>query len=289
MIVVKIHGGLGNQMFQYAFARALSIKMNTKLKQDISFYNSFDNRNYKLPVFNIKENEIASKGELSHFFISGTGIYDRLKFKIKRHLFNYEVFEEKSLVFDATVYNVSRNAHVAGYWQSERYFKTIENEIRKEFEFKLPPSPPNAQMMDKIINSDSVSIHVRRGDYVSDKKINQVHGVCDLDYYNKAIARIQAKCSDPNYFIFSDDMDWVKENLKIDGVCNYIDFNVVNDYEDLRLMSMCKHNITANSSFSWWGAWLNSNTDKLVIAPQKWFNDERKDTADLIPESWVRI
>jgi hypothetical protein len=152
-------------------------------------------------------------------------------------------------------------------------------------------SSPNEEMAHRIGGEESaVSIHVRRGDYVSDAGTNRFHGTCSVDYYHDAVDRISGFAPASHFFVFSDGIDWAKENLRLRQPVTYVDFNDgEKNYEDLRLMSLCKHHIIANSSFSWWGAWLNPNPDKIVIAPKKWFNDPSINTDDLIPNSWLRL
>ena len=140
-----------------------------------------------------------------------------------------------------------------------------------------------------ISQTNSVSLHIRRGDYVSNQKTNQTHGTCDLDYYQRCITEIEKEVENPYFFVFSDEIEWVKENLKINHPAEYVDQNTGDkSYEDMRLMSQCKHNVIANSSFSWWGAWLNSYPDKIVFAPKRWFASDKHNTKDLIPEGWKK-
>ena len=138
--------------------------------------------------------------------------------------------------------------------------------------------------------ASSVSVHVRRGDYVNDPKTNAYHGTCSLDYYKKAVEIIRNKVKDPVFFIFSDDAEWVKKNFNIDEQQVLVsEPEKLSLTEELKLMASCRHSVVANSSFSWWGAWLNNNNEKMVIAPQKWFADPLIDTSDLIPSAWIRI
>ena len=182
------------------------------------------------------------------------------------------------------------NVYLEGFWHSEKYFKDIENVIRQEFTIRDEPDALNKEMANKIMACEPVSIHIRRGDYVSDKKTNEFHGTCSLEYYNDAIGIITKEIKAPHFFVFSDDPVWVQDNLKLKFSTTYLVYNGAEKaYEDLRLMSLCKHHIIANSSFSWWGAWLSGNPYKIVIAPKKWFNDETIDTSDLIPDEWFRI
>lgn len=184
---------------------------------------------------------------------------------------------------------VSHNAYLAGYWQSEKYLSDVSETIRADFTFRHPLSEQNAELAGRIGQTMAVSLHVRRGDYVSDTKTNAAHGLCSLEYYRAAVLHIAKHVERPKFFVFSDDIAWVKTNLKIDYPCRYVDHNLgAESYNDMRLMSLCRHHIIANSSFSWWGAWLNPRADKLVIAPRKWFANE-SDTKDLLPIGWKTL
>lgn len=185
--------------------------------------------------------------------------------------------------------SLSHSVYLAGYWQSEKYFSDASEAIRADFTFRTPLSKKNAELAERVGQTNSVSLHVRRGDYVSSAKTNATHGFCSLDYYRAAVLHMAAHIEQPEFFIFSDDMAWVKANLKIDFPCRYVDHNQgAESYNDMRLMSLCKHHVIANSSFSWWGAWLNPNPNKTVIAPRKWFaNDNNVD--DLFPSDWVLL
>lgn len=172
-----------------------------------------------------------------------------------------------------------------GYWQSEKYFASCVNQVRQAFKF---PSldKGNQLIAQQIEQVNSVSVHVRRGDYVN----NPLHGdICTLDYYKRAIGIINSKIANPQFYVFSDDVAWCKDNLSLPNAV-YVDGNQgKNSYKDMQLISLCKCNIIANSSFSWWGAWLNINSNKVVIAPRKWFNDTRFNVSDLLPNEWIKI
>jgi len=185
--------------------------------------------------------------------------------------------------------HVPVDCYLAGYWQSEKYFSEAAGLIRADFTFKQHLENRNATLAEQIGRVNAVSLHIRRGDYVKDPKTAATHGVCSPDYYREAIQYIAAHIEQPHFFIFSDDPDWVRENFRIDIPCSYVDHNCgAESYNDMRLMSLCRHHIIANSSFSWWGAWLNPDPDKLVIAPRKWFANA-KDVSDLFPEGWVTL
>lgn len=299
MIIVKLNGGLGNQMFQYALGRHLAEKNSTLLKLNLTDFEKYKLRKFGLHCFDIWDH-IASKEEIETFrknnsrlskFVSKTR--KRLSFSFNSTCDFYQdtiVLKEKQFSFDASVLEVKGNIYLDGYWQSEKYFSAIRDILLKEFAIKYEQNFKNKELTKLISNTESVSIHFRRGDYAHNPETNQYHGLCTFDYYQKAVNIIVQKFPNCHFFIFSDDHTWVNENFKLSYPVTMVDHNDdITNYEDLRLMSFCKHNIIANSSFSWWGAWLNINPDKIVIAPGKWFNNEKIDIKDLIPEGWIRI
>lgn len=291
-ICVKIVGGMGNQMFQYSFGKYLSIKNKDLLFLDISFYerqNGNTKRKFDLNIFNITSNKIAKAEEIKNFL----GIYrNRIISKLLKK-FNKKpkyLLEEEYFEFNNNFKNWNKeNALIIGYFQSEKYFKEIEDIIKNEFKIKNELLSEKIKKITKELNEiESVSIHVRRGDYVSNLSTNKYHGVLPIGYYKKAIDIINKKINNPTFYLFSDDIEWCKNNLK-DLSNNIVFIEKQKDYEDLELMKNCKHNIIANSSFSWWGAWLNENSEKIVIAPNDWFANKNINTKDLIPETWIKI
>ena len=291
MIIVKLRGGIGNQMFQYAAGRRLAIKHKTVLKLDVNFLldrtprENFTYRTYELDIFNI-QGDIASPSEINRFVPANRNVF----YNIKRKLKLINVITEPHIHFHEDVLSASDNSYLDGYWQSENYFKDIGDIIRSDFTLKPEMTNINQEFAKEISSCDSVSLHIRRGDYVSNPETNKFHGSCPLEYYQKAVVKIANCVKNPHFFIFSDDPDWAKKHLNLEYPIKFITHNGEGkNYEDLRLMSLCKHNIIANSSFSWWGAWLNENPDKIVIAPEKWFNDPSINTDDLIPDGWIRI
>jgi len=285
MIIIKLNGGLGNQLFQYSLGRKLSIKNNDIFKLDLSDFTKNNPRSYGLEHFNIIEN-FASNEDINR--IKKTGVWkllDKLKPYCKRSAIKYKGYD-----FDPNILKLFGNFYLDGYWQSEKYFQDIENIIREEITLKEPLPSKYSELIDKIKNSDSASVHIRRGDYITNKKFSKVYNLLDEKYYQGAIKFITEKISDVKFFIFSDDIEWVKRNIDIPYPKTFVSgANETKDYEELMLMSLCKHNIIANSSFSWWGAWLNKNADKIVISPDKWFNDKIGGAKDLIPPEWLRI
>ncbi|MCE5340857.1 MAG: alpha-1,2-fucosyltransferase [Planctomycetaceae bacterium] len=280
MIVIKLLGGLGNQMFQYALGRQLSLKLNTELKIDLSEFRTYPLRQYELNFFGINENFIERE-ELN-----------RLKKKYFKWFSanSYMVVKEKSFLFEPEILSLSGNLMLKGYWQSYRYFDRIPETLRKDFSLKQPFSRPYQLLTEEICNSNSVSVHIRRGDYIQNKITNQYHGVCNLQYYLDAANFIAQKINDPVFYVFSDDHDWLKSNFVIPFKFKLIaGIEKQTSQQDMILMSNCKHHIIANSTFSWWAAWLNPNPQKIVIAPLKWFAGARNKTDDLIPIDWIRL
>ena len=266
MITVSISGGLGNQMFQYAFGRAKAIKNNTEFVIVMSFdAKNTAERHFLLDNFNIKSKTVDSVS-------------------IKNRLFK---IVEPHPPFSQKIYDIPKGYFV-GNWQSEKYFKGYEKEIRSDFVLKKELSTKAKEIKNLIEKNNSVSIHVRRGDYASDEKVQKKHGLCSPEYYAKAISFVSEKINSPQFFVFSDDIAWVKENLSLPSSAVFVSGNGLSECEEMILMSQCKNNIIANSTFSWWGAWLNDNKNKIVIAPEKWFSTQN-DTTYLIPSNWIQM
>ena len=285
MKIVQIVGGLGNQMFQYAFAVNLKNATNEEVKIDISsFDRNMCHNGYEIDTIFGQKLKKCSDKERKERSCEGSEFVQKLK-KLKRKLFNIKNTEYVEQGFSYNSNLDYQKSYFAGLWQSEKYFLEIKDEVKDFFTFSDPQDRTNIELLKKIKDSDSVSIHVRRGDYLN----SPLHGgICDVDYYKNAIEYIRTNIESPVVFIFSNDMQWSKENLHLSDA-NYIDWNQgVNSFRDMQLMSECKHNVIANSTFSWWGAWLNKNSDKIVIAPSKWFNSEDLDTRDLIPDGWIK-
>lgn len=296
MIISRITSGLGNQLFQYALGRRISHMNNMPLKLDISTFETYKKipssweipiRTYRLSHFNILE-DIATKDEVENVRKKSTFL-EKLRPYHKR-----SYIKEQNRQFNPDVLNISASAYLEGYWQCAQYFIDIEKIIRREFTLKDTLDSANEDMAQNIKNSESISVHVRRGDYVSNPGTKKKFGTCSLDYYRRAIEKIADLASHPHFFVFSDDVAWGKENLIIEYPTTYVDINGhEKDYADLWLMSLCEHHIIANSSFSWWGAWLCSNKYKVIIAPKKWFNlseaENNIETRDRIPKSWIRL
>lgn len=292
MVIIKLSGGLGNQLFQYNFGEFLSnyfeiqvkyhLKLNSKSK-------NFTNREFGLKNI-IQENELIDDLIASKYYIFNSEVLNRIEKKITYHFpfINKKIIIEK-YDFKFPLYKTPLNSYYEGYWQSYNLVKYVNNNtnIYKQFDVKLDLS--NQLHFNKIKKNKSVSIHVRRGDYLT-KKNRSIYNTCNLKYYQDAINILNKRYEDLHYFIFTDDIKWVMKNFKSD-------FTIIgnNDKEpiiDLYLMSKCDHNIIANSTFSWWGAFLNKNLNKTVISPTKWYLDEKinKITTDkLLPKNWIKI
>ena len=291
MIIVRLNGGLGNQLFQYAFGRRLSEMHQVPLKLDIRWFEK-KIRDYELPNFCIKE-DIATDKEVALTTRMTTSWQNRLARNIIQPLLPYyrrcQVIERQG-GFDSKLLKTKPNIYLVGYWQNEQYFKTIENTLRTELAFKNHLDERNNIIANQINRTNAVSLHIRRGDYITNSEYQRIFGTCSLDYYNRAIQVICDKLSNPHFYVFSDDILWATENLKIPYPVTLISHNHgVNSYRDMQLMSLCKHNIIANSTFSWWGAWLNERQDKIVIAPKTWYADKAKNKQNLVPERWIRL
>lgn len=291
MIVVKLIGGLGNQMFQYAVARHLAEKRKATLKLDILEFENYKLHKYSLGHFNIRE-RLASAEEIAFLTRPPGGVVKRKVRRILRMpelLASTHIREKKDFHFEPGILSLPDGVYLDGHWQSEKYFSDIRSIILEEFTVKHPQRGRDEQLAALMTSCDSVSIHIRRGDYVSDPKTNKLIGTCSLNYYHRCVDRLSRFVKTPHFFIFSDDPKWVRENLKL-SPATFVDHNdAETNYEDLRLMSQCKHNIIANSSFSWWGAWLNPRKDKLIFAPKRWFADDGFDTTDVIPDGWEQM
>lgn len=294
MIIVNLKGGLGNQMFQYAAGLALAEKHHVDLKLDFAFLQTstgsaeFTKRRFELEIFDVNF-ILASESEIFAF----KGNQHKLTYRAIRKFFpsliRKKIYRYDALNFDPSFAQLGNETYLDGYFQSEYYFLKAETAIRSHFRFKNPPAGKNEKLAEEISSCNSVSIHVRRGDYLSEINRGLFGNICTLYYYSNAISIIQKEITAPHFYIFSDDVAWVKGNLKIDSPVTFVDFNTgENSFEDMRLMSLCRHNIIANSSFSWWAAWLNDNPSKKVIAPSKWINDPGCVVDDVIPKSWQR-
>ena len=297
MIVVRLAGGLGNQMFQYAFGRALSLHLNTSLKLDLSFLvdrtpvDTHVFREYSLDIFGVDV-------EVANFKENDTSIFYYLSnptitlWKIRRRILGCTLYvEKKDSYLDSEVFSLKGDVYFEGNWQSPKYFEHIDQIIKQDFSFKGELPDNFKKIADEMQKLNSICLHVRRGDYVWQPYANKFNGVTGIDYFNAAVYHISQSINDPRIYVFSDDIDWCFENIKFDLPVTFVEHEHPNrkPEEYFRLMSLCKHFVISNSTFSWWAAWLSTNQTKIVVAPKKWFEDPTIDTSDLIPDSWIKM
>lgn len=291
-VIVRLMGGMGNQLYEYATAKALALKLNKKLIIDPRpILAEAPQRHYDLGLYNLESEDFGTT--LTQWLVRWVASV-RLGsfFKIIMPLaWSYQMVRDKEKGFDETLFHKnSKNIVIQGYWQSFKYFEAIRPTLLKEFTFKIEPNSINKTYLELIQSVNAVGIHIRRGDYVSNVIANELHGLCTMSYYKKAINYINKTTYNPVFFIFTDDPDWAEANFNLVSNPHIIRHNIGSqDFEDLRLLSNCKHFIIANSSFSWWGAWLSLNEDKIVVSPSKWFNIDEFPYDDRIPESWIKI
>ncbi|MDC1509789.1 alpha-1,2-fucosyltransferase [Oceanospirillaceae bacterium] len=280
-------------MFQYAFAYSVSRDNNTELRLDIDGFDSYDLRDYELRLYGINDNtdfEFKYKSSLGRLQAKNENFVDRIARTLLIKLLGFSKsfhHEKKESAFDEDVFNVEVDTYFYGYWQNEKYFKKYRKDLLEIFILKNIHAK-TIEYQQQIIKREAVSLHIRRGDYVTDAHTNSVHGTCDVKYYKKAVMEVLKSKKQAHFFIFSDDLDWAENNL--DFIVNKTFIRLesdVPDHEEMYLMSQCKHNIIANSSFSWWGAWLNKNSQKIVIAPKKWFNNSKSN--QIVPHDWIKI
>lgn len=292
MIICNIIGGLGNQMFQYAAARALALRRGAELVLDVSDFDGYGlHQGFELARIFSLDVAIADRQSIRRVlgWQSGKTVRRFLRKAPFSMLRSSRLVIEPGFTYWSGLADISLPVYLLGYWQSEKYFSDVADEIRQDFTFRAEQEGRNAELASQMVSENAISLHVRRGDYVSNKKTLATHGICSLEYYQRAVALLAERVENPVFYVFSDDMAWVRDNLQIDFPVHYVDHNRGSQsYNDMRLMSLCKHHIIANSSFSWWGAWLNQSASKIVIAPKNWFANGT-DTSDLIPADWIRI
>jgi hypothetical protein len=293
-VVTHLMGGLGNQMFQYAAGRALALRTGSSLKLDLSGCDAADARPFELDKCPI-DAVAATKAELAALGAATRAQPNRLVRmlgRLKESYFtpNSRICRERHFHFDPAVINLRPPVLLFGHWQSERYFLDYADTIRCELTSTIELDAKNAAMAERIESVNAVSLHVRRGDYADNPVTNRYHGTCTVDYYQRSLAYLSERIQSPHIFVFSDDYDWARGNLRFTVPTTFIDINTAAEgYRDMQLMVRCRHHIIANSSFSWWGAWLSPRAEKVVVAPRRWFRTTTNDTRDLIPEGWIRL
>lgn len=275
MVIVHVSAGLGNQMFQYALY-CTYVERGLKAKIELSAYSTRgERRKYELEkVFGLQP-PVASALELE---------YIKVVAATRKKLFRqpYKEAHENFGYWNSAIKEIS-SGYANGYWQSEKYFIDIQEKIRLQFKFPPVTDAKNLAMLQQIESCQSVSVHIRRSDYLQNE-----NWAIGLPYYHRAIALMKSKFSSLEFFVFSDDIDWAKQNFP-GAAFHFVDFNSgENSFRDMQLMSRCRHHIIANSSFSWWGAWLNPDPEKVVIAPERWIPGING-TRDILPVNWIKL
>lgn len=293
-VITRLMGGLGNQMFQYAAGRALSVRFGLELKLDISWYDDMSGctpRRFLLGIFPLSAT-FATEQECRRLIWREESciaeVFRKISNRPKIHAATY--FNEPCALGTLTL-NASKGAYLYGYWQSEEYFVAIADVVRKDFDFPALPSGASEDMLQAIESvPDSTAVHIRRGDYVWDATTNATHGVCSQHYYSVALSLVASQARTPHLFLFSDDTEWVRGHFDTCGLsATVVDLHSSDaGHHDMHLMSRCKHHVIANSSFSWWGAWLSTKSG-FVCAPKRWFATSRKENISPIPDRWTAI
>lgn len=292
MIAVQLIGGLGNQMFQYALGRRLADANRTRLELDLSWFDNIENsttkRRYELNCYSVKAKliDMTKDKRISPVGVQASGRLSGRLFK-KASLATHN---EPSPSFHPEILKLPDNVYLKGYWQNEKYFMDIRHKLLKEFSPKNQSSYTKG-ISEQIRKQASISIHVRRGDYANNPLTNKFHGLTPIEYYTTALQHLESKAGHLRCYVFSDDIKWCKANLPFAKEATFVSGNAARRaYEDLYLMSLCQHNIIANSSFSWWGAWLNENPDKIIVAPKTWFQDKSANiSVQIVPKGWYRL
>lgn len=290
--VIKLQGGLGNQLFQYAFGKAIEFYTKIPVEfDDIKYLGKNPYRNYELSRYNTNVVLIdhTRKKSILKKILRELLIIKHLKNKVnvyKNKKIEWIKLEDNSLTYCDKYKHIKKGMYIEGFYQCEEYFKEISDKIRQDFVFKEKLNDQNLEILNEIKSSESVSLHIRRGDYLSCSG----YGILSVGYYKKGLDIIKDKLKDKDLkiFVFTEDTAWAKENIKFDVDTMFVNCNNSEEgYFDLELMRNCKHNIIANSSLSWWGAWLNNNPSKIVIAPDPWFIDIVN--SDIVPDEWIKV
>lgn len=287
MIISAISDGMGNQLFRYAAGRSLALHHNTSFKLDTSEAPKLSLSYFEAPI------TIATKQEVNNYL----GFFGKMSKRHRRiackviHLFlpasKLRYYNQPNFEYDKNFLKGGNNSYLKGWWQSEKFFQPYADQIRKDLVVKKEYIKNVEDIANQMARENSVSLHIRRGDYLS-PHFNYLVNLT-LDHYYKAIDLIAQKNKDVRLYLFSDDPQWLKENFSTNFPFEIVSGNFAKtDIEDFYLISQCKHNVIANSTFSWWAAWLNANPDKIVIAPAKWLHTNT-DTSDIVPDSWIKI
>jgi len=284
MYVVRLEGGLGNQLFQLAFGMALEAETGTRVLWEGLSYREGADRELVLPLLRGNFPLISRRRFRLHW---PHRLRDRLIGRLVVISPGTTVSQfPGSDQEKPDCFRPDPPAYFVGFWQSARYFERVANQVRDAFVFAPPLSLSSQELLREVEQKNSVAVHLRRGDYHGIASVREKYGVDLSAYYVKGLKHFTDSLDDPHFFLFSDDPGWVRDHFPMPVSSTLVDFEKP-DWEDLHLMSRCRHNLTANSTFSWWSAWLNPNPEKIVVSPQRWYNEPHQTTSILLPEGWV--
>jgi hypothetical protein len=292
MIGVRLQGGLGNQLFQYAAGLRLALRHRTGLTLDLGGLGSSGartRRRFELNAFAIEACRVGKPVESALGRSIGRARRRIAALRGSPRPLGLRPIVERGPAFDPALLDAPDGVYLEGYWQSEKYFKDVEPVVRAQLRIVPPPASEIEEWVRELPRVEAVAIHVRRGDYVTSPANRRFHGALPAEYYRAAVAEVLRRVPRPEFFVFSDDPAWCASSLALPCRVTVMAGSARRSYEDLRLMSLCRNHVIANSAFSWWGAWLAGAPDGLVIAPRQWFLDSTVDTRDLTPPSWVRL
>ncbi len=293
MIISNIIGGLGNQMFQYAAIKALSLRRDWKMKLYTGEFEGYKRHcGFELCRLFQLDDETAAKADVRKLLgVFASPLSQKLMTKLHVQMpLGKCLVVEPHYGFWSGLNDAPDGSYFRGYWQSPRYFEDKQAEIRSLFTFAPPLDGENKRCEEKMLSEASVSLHIRRGDYMKGWRNRRRFAICDMDYYKRSIHYLRERFTELKFYAFTDDPEWVIANLSplIPGLRLVRHNSGANSFRDMQLMSCARHNVIANSSFSWWAAWLNIRAGKSVIAPFRWFADERS-SKDLVPGNWIRL
>lgn len=285
MIIVRLTGGTGNQLFQYAIGRALSARDGQRLLLDTTFYRDGAFRTYSLDRWHVQA-EIA--GDWRIRVARGTGLRKICQLFLWPPI---RIVEERSASSDLEALRRARNVYLRGFWQSERYFAHAADILRADLRLRDGLTARRKETERAILAGPAaVSIHVRRTDYLTNPRAIEILGALPAEWYRAALGRMIDHVPDAAFFVFSDDPEWAKANLSSARPMTFLTPETDGrDEQDMFLMSRCRHHVIANSTFGWWGAWLNPRPDKRVIAPRTWFRVPNFDNVNIVPQGWERL
>ena len=291
MIITRLKGGMGNQMFQYAMALNVAERLGTELQIDLCSLldrskGDFVYRNYDLSIFEVDNKFVMNPNLLKSLSkLKSAGVTKLIRNHINK---GRKYIKEADFHFQPEYINQAiDNTIYEGWFQSHRYFEGIEDLLRKKFSFKGEILPKSQSLLKKIKSTNSICLNVRRTDFLKVDNLNTT----DLSYFLKAASEMIKQVKQPEFFIFSDDVEWCEKNIKLEKPVHIVDHKHKGEKfgNYMQLMIACKHYIIPNSSFAWWSVWLNSSPEKIVIAPKNWFNNPEIDTTDLIFQKWILL